>query len=133
MKTLKNAYKITLIILLTSLFSCKSIQAQATAEETLIVGMWVADGNSTSTYYIYESNGIAKKYHNNNLSKTYNWTIEHETLSNGIVISLLNLVNTTNPNEIYVHDINALNNERLVLVYQRPNGGRSPMATYFRQ
>jgi len=119
------------------MFSCKAqaqVQTLALANyEALIVGTWVTEGNPTSYYSVYESNGIVKRYADNNLSATYNWTIIESTAPSGLKSYYLKLVNSTNSNETYTHDIDTLNDVRLRLVYQRPNGGLGKPSTSFRQ
>jgi len=133
MKTLKNTQNIVLVILLTAMFSCKAQIATLASHEALIVGTWVAEGNSIIHYSVYESNGIVKRYVDNNLYKTYNWTIIERIAPSGLKSYYLTLVNSTDSNETYTHDIDTLNDVKLRLVYQRPGGGLGKPAVYLRQ
>lgn len=133
MKKLKQTHKIIFVLLLMSLFSFKAQQVQTTNEDTLIVGTWVAEGNPTSYYSVYESNGIVKRYTDNTLSKTYNWSIVQSTTPSGLTIPYLKLINVNDSTDVYDYEINALNDEILVLVYQRGEGrGIAKPATYLR-
>lgn len=134
MKKLKRTQQFILVLLLASFFNSKAQQTIPTNFENLIVGTWVAEGNPTSYYFVYESNGVVKRYNENSLYKTYNWTIIESFTANGLKKYHLKLVNSTNSNEIDIHEIDTLNTERMVLVYQRGQGwGIAKPATYFRQ
>lgn len=137
MKTLTKTHLIVLVVLLTAFVSCKVHKAPSTSsstEEGLIVGTWVAEGNATSYYSVYESSGIAKRYSDNELYKTYNWEIVRGTTSSGLTIPHLKLVNVFDETDVYDFEIDALNDERMVLVYQRGEGfGIAKPATYLRQ
>jgi len=117
------------VIILISFYGCKAQLIQEFNYEAEIVGTWVAEGSSISNKWIFETSGVLSKYDNNNIYKKYNWTI-----TNGIHGVYLKIININDLTDIYNYEINALNNERLVLVYQRGNNmGIGKPAIHFRQ
>ena len=123
--------KLIIIALLIGSYSCKA-QQQLNQEDQLIVGTWVSE-DDTSVQLVFTSDGLQKDIINGILLETYTWQITESQTPGGLIISHLILTNTEDPNDTYHYEINALSEERLVLVYQRPGGGIGKLTTYIRQ
>ena len=105
---------------------------QLNQEDQLIVGTWVSE-DDTSVQLVFTSDGLQKDIINGILLETYTWQITESQTPGGLIISHLILTNTEDPNDTCHYEINALSEERLVLVYQRPGGGIGKLTTYYKQ
>jgi len=117
MKTLKRTSKILLASLL---FICTYSYtiAQENTEDKLIQGTWTFS-DSPNTKWQFKSDGKCYDYLDDILLDTYTYTIVEEKLEDGkIGDSTLTLVNTDNPDETYIYNINKLNTGKLYLEYQ---------------
>ena len=101
--------------------------AQTEEMECLIVGVWVAEGASFKDRVEYKQNGTYIEYSENG-NKYYNWEIYTETTKSGLTISKL-IVQGNNHN--FSYSINAIGEERMVLVYM--TGGHLSRNPYTRQ
>jgi len=104
-------------------------QAQTQQFEQLIIGNWNPEGES-SVLYSYSLNNLVVKI-NNQIYKTYYWAIYSSTTQSGLVHSFLIIQNTQDANDRRKYEIDALTNERLVLVGN--NGIGLQRNLYFRQ
>lgn len=102
-------------------------------EDEMIIGVWVEESASFNDRWIIYENGYSEDFDENQIFDTYYWKINEVETPSGILISHLILTNTKDPTDNYHYEINTLNEERLVLVYQRPSGGLGKLTTYFRQ
>ena len=127
---MKTAHKIITGILIFSALGFTTYQLNQ--EDQLIVGTWVSE-DDTSVQLVFTSDGLQKDIINGILLETYTWQITESQTPGGLIISHLILTNTEDPNDTYHYEINALSEERLVLVYQRPGGGIGKLTTYYKQ
>jgi hypothetical protein len=127
---MKIAYKIITGILIFTALGFTTYQLNQ--EDQLIVGTWVSE-DDTSVQLVFTSDGLQKDIINGILLETYTWQITESQTPGGLIISHLILTNTEDPNDTYHYEINALSEERLVLVYQRPGGGIGKLTTYYKQ
>jgi hypothetical protein len=117
MKTLKRTSKILVAALLfISTYSYTS--AQENTEDKLIQGTWTFS-DSPNTKWQFKDDGKCYDYLDDILLDTYSYTITDEKSENGKTSeSILTLVNTNNPDETYIYNINKLNSGKLWLEYQ---------------
>ena len=117
MKTLKRTSNLLLAALLfISTYSYTS--AQENTEDKLIHGTWTFS-DSPNTKWQFKSDGKCYDYLDDILLDTYTYTITEEKSENGKTSeSTLTLVNTNNPDETYMYNINKLNSGKLWLEYQ---------------
>jgi len=117
MKTLKRTSKIILAsLLLISTYSYTF--AQKNTEDKLIQGTWTFS-DSPNTKWQFKSDGKCYDYLDDILLDTYTYSIVDEKSENGKTSeSTLTLVNTNNPDESYIYNINKLNSGKLWLEYQ---------------
>ena len=117
MKTLKRTSKILVAALLfISTYSYTS--AQENTEDKLIQGTWTFS-DSPNTKWQFKDDGKCYDYLDDILLDTYSYTITEEISENGKTSeSTLTLVNTNNPDETYIYNINKLNSGKLFLEYQ---------------
>jgi hypothetical protein len=117
MKTLKRTSKIILAsLLLISTYSYTF--AQENTEDKLIQGTWTFS-DSPNTKWQFKSDGKCYDYLDDILLDTYTYSIVEEKSENGKTSeSTLTLVNTNNPDESYIYNINKLNSGKLWLEYQ---------------
>jgi len=117
MKTLKRTSKILLASLLFISTYSYTI-AQENMEDKLIQGTWTFS-DSPNTKWQFKNDGKCYDYLDDILLDTYTYTIVEEKLEDGkIGDSTLTLVNTDNPDETYIYNINKLNSGKLYLEYQ---------------
>ena len=117
MKTLKRTSNLLLAALLfISTYSYTS--AQENTEDKLIQGTWTFS-DSPNTKWQFKDDGKCYDYLDDILLDTYSYTITEEKSENGKTSkSTLTLVNTNNPDETYMYNINKLNSGKLWLEYQ---------------
>ena len=128
---MKTAYKIITGILIFTALGFTTYQLNQ--EDQLIVGTWVEESTTTENRLVFYETGNLEDYYKNQISETYTWQITESQTPGGLIISHLILTNTEDPNDTYHYEINALSEERLVLVYQRPGGGIGKLTTYYKQ
>lgn len=127
---------IIVLVLLSSFFSCKAQEVASTSsssKEGLIIGTWVIEGLTLNNKWVINTDGTLQEYSGSLVDITYNWVITQGTTPSGLNISHLKITNVSDATDVYDFEIDALNDERMVLVYQRPSGGIAKRATYFRQ
>lgn len=129
---MKKAYFFTFISILTVLIFGFTISKQQNQDNQLIIGTWVQEDDS-NIKMVFTADGLEKDYVNGELIDTFNWQITSGATPSGLTISHLILTNILDANDVSRFEINALNNDTLVLVFQRPGGGIGQMATYVRQ
>ncbi len=97
--------------------SCKAQQIQ---EKKLIIGTWIPDG-SPDSHSVFTLDGSLKKYSNNQLFKTYNWSIsEDKSVDGALTHSFLKLIDVNSINTIYEYEINGLSDTKMLLVTTQP-------------
>ena len=131
-KDMKTIYKIIGIVIIAIVINGFSSMKQQTETE-LIIGTWIEESSTFQDRIIIQNNGIYQEYDENAISDTYNWEITEKQTPSGLTLSYLILTNTQDANDVYEYEINALNNEILVLVYQRPDLGPGEPTTYIKQ
>lgn len=92
-------------------------------ENDLIVGVWVAEGNSLENRWAFGENRILTRYDENTIYKKYNWSIETtspqcgQNVATGNNFSYLKLVNLDDSNDKYCYEIFSLNEKILQIRY----------------
>jgi len=92
-------------------------QAQSQECENLIIGTWVGQGNSINYRDVYHSNRTMTDYTEGEVTKTYYWNISTHLTQSGITISKLLMQNTQNTEDEWTYEITALNDDKMVLLY----------------
>jgi len=117
MKSLKRTSQILLASLL-FIFTYSYTSAQENTEDKLIQGTWTFS-DSPNTKWQFKADGKCYDYLDDILLDTYTYTIVEDKSENGeITQSVLKLINTNNPDETYVYNIDKLNSGKLWLEYQ---------------
>ena len=117
MKSLKRTSQILLASLL-FIFTFNYTSAQENTEDKLIQGTWTFS-DSPNTKWQFKADGKCYDYLDDILLDTYTYTIVEDKSENGeITQSVLKLINTNNPDETYVYNIDKLNSGKLWLEYQ---------------
>lgn len=129
---MKKIYKIIGITIFISSVLGFTIFKQQNQDNVLIIGTW-AQEDDTTIRMTFTADGLVKDYVNGELIDTNNWHITSENTPSGLTISHLILTNTLDVNDVSRFEINALNNETLVLVFQRPDGSIAQANSYTRQ
>ena len=86
-------------------------------EGPLIVGTWIAKGNSYANRWVFQKSGTIEKYYKNELYKIYYWTIREESDPSESGTRELILSNVNNPNIGIEFQIQVLTGEQLILAY----------------
>jgi len=125
MKELKKRFRVSLVlVLMISLFSFTLYQS----EETIILGTWIPQDLTLEEKWVFTSDGVLKRYSDNVLYKTYNWSILTTSPACGEFVpvgpnySNLRLVNINNINDIFCYDITSLDNDTLQIRYFGTSG-----------
>lgn len=117
MKSLKRTSQVLLASLL-FIFTYSYTSAQENTEDKLIQGTWTFS-DSPNTKWQFKADGKCYDYLDDILLDTYTYTIVEDKSENGeITQSVLKLINTSNPDETYVYNIDKLNTGKLWLEYQ---------------
>lgn len=117
MKSLKRTSQVLLASLL-FIFTYSYTSAQENTEDKLIHGTWTFS-DSPNTKWQFKADGKCYDYLDDILLDTYTYTIIEDKSENGeITQSVLKLINTNNPDETYVYNIDKLNSGKLWLEYQ---------------
>lgn len=126
---------LTLILTLGFTFNCKAQLIPQQNENTiLLTGTWVIEGSTIDDKWVFNSDGTMQEYADNQVDISYSWVVLNSNTPSGIRISHLEIVNITDTSERYIYEINMLNEEKLVLVYQRgDNMGIGKPFTLFKQ
>ncbi|PKG41596.1 hypothetical protein [Psychroflexus sp. MES1-P1E] len=126
---MKNVIK---VVVLLSFLSCKAqVSSKAMPFENLITGTWVLE-NENNIKIEFNTNQIKKNIVNSQIIEEYDYSIENDVTDSGLKIYYLITQNTNDPNEEYHYEIDTLTDERLILVYQLPNGGVGERLIYIR-
>ena len=104
-------------------------QAQTQQRETSIIDVWNPEG-AAGVDYIFSQNNLVIQI-NGQTYKTYYWAIFTGTTPSGLKISHLITENIQDPTDRYEYEIDIINNERMILVYN--NGIGLQRNLYFRQ
>lgn len=122
-------------ILLVSFFNCKAqLIPQLGEDAQLLVGTWITEGSTIANKWVFNADSTLDKYDENQIYDSYSWVILNSTTPSGIVNKHLKIINVTDSSEEYHYEISALNEERLVLVYQKvENMGIGKPLTLFKQ
>lgn len=108
--------KIILLILTTIVvFGFTKSKIGGSTEECLI-GTWVSDEDSKVTR-TFNSNGKSFETYEGESSDEYTYTILREQSPNGITHETLKLISVSDPDDIYLYDINSISDTNLVLEY----------------
>ncbi|RSK41774.1 hypothetical protein [Mangrovimonas spongiae] len=131
MKTAQRILSVSILVI--ALLGFAQSQQQPTEEE-LIVGTWHIEENPSDYLFVVNNDYTAtKEYGGDFETDYYSWQITESQTPSGLTVSHLILTNIANTDEQYDYEIDTLNNERLVLIYQRPGGGIGKLTTYLRQ
>lgn len=108
---------VLLILLIVGCGGTKEVMAQQPTDEEQIVGTWIPEG-SPHVRLVFTSDGTLKKYKNDNeLYKTYNWTMEERQSPSGLTFSILVLINVQDADDKIEYLVDTVSDDRLVLVY----------------
>ena len=130
MKSLKRTSQVLLASLL-FIFTHSYTSAQEKTEDKLIQGTWTFS-DSPDTKWQFKADGKCYDYLDDILLDTYTYSIVEDNSENGkIKQSVLKLVNSNNPDETYVYNIDKLNSGKLWLEYQV--GFRDKFITFKRE
>ncbi|MGY0427185.1 MAG: hypothetical protein ACWIPI_10235 [Polaribacter sp.] len=104
-----------------SVFGFTKLLPSVQNTEESIIGTWVADDDSKSKMR-FDSIGKCYSEYTGESTDVYNYSITKETSSNGkITFETLKLINTSDSNDVYVYDINSIDDQILVLQYLKNN------------
>lgn len=122
---------ILVVMLMMGCASIKKVKAQQQTDKEQIIGTWIPEG-SPHIRLVFSSDGTLEKYKNDNeLYKTYYWSIEKRQSPSGLTFNILHLKNIHDSNDKVKYLIDTISDNRLVLVY---NTGVGPSRTaYIRQ
>ncbi|MTI89631.1 MAG: hypothetical protein FH748_16895 [Balneolaceae bacterium] len=118
-----------MVIITISLLS--TLQTQTDVEE-LIQGTWVSEESSFQDRTVFKEDFTVESYIDNELYKTYTWSIEEGQTPSGLIEHSLTLININDSGDAYHYLIDTLTEERMVLEYMDPVG-RISRTAYARQ
>jgi hypothetical protein len=126
---MKNVIKVVVLLFF---LSCKAqVSTKAKPLENLVIGTWVLE-NENNIKIEFNTNQIKKDIVNSQIIEEYDYSIENEITNSGLKIYYLITQNINNPDEEFHYEIDTLTDERLILVYQLPNGGVGERLGYIR-
>lgn len=130
---IKKFNTIFAILFVLALFNCKAQSNPYNEDTILLTGTWVIEGETLSDKWVFESNGTLNEFADNQLDVSYNWEVVNSTNS-GIKSKYLEIVNNNDSSDYYNYEISLLDEEKLVLIYQRKtNMGIGKPITYLKQ
>lgn len=95
-------------------------QSNTTENETArIIGTWVIE-NQSANKWIFTSNNSCEWRFNGVTIGQFTYSISSELSPNGMENTYLKLVNTKNPNEVYVYAVNSLGDHKMTLATISP-------------
>ncbi len=89
-------------------------------EESLIIGTWVAENSTISDKWVFTNDNILKEYTNDILDITYSWSL-FGNANSGVKSHYLEITNTNDISEKYKYEISIVDDDKLILIYQREN------------